>query len=97
MSKFRVDDAFALGGRRLFVLAGSIVEGNILTGMIVSVPLNCSLSISEQIHSIEFARRIDGREDVCLCIAYEDADELAVWNGLDIRNETLEVLPFEHG
>jgi hypothetical protein len=93
MSKFRVNDTFTLERRRLFVLAGSIVEGQIQAGMMVNVLLNSSLSISGQIHSIEFARRADGREDVCLCIACEGSDELDVWNGLNIQNETLDVVP----
>ena len=92
MSKFQVDNTFALESRRLFVLAGSIVEGQIRAGMIVKVPLNSSLSISGQIHSIEFARRTDGREDVCLCITYEGPDEVDVWKRLNLRNETLDVL-----
>src|SRR5262249_8957013 len=92
MSKFRVNNTFALESRRLFVLAGSIVEGQIRAGMIVKVPLNSSLSISGQIHSVEFARRTDGREDVCLCITYEDPDEVDVWKSLNLRNETLDVV-----
>jgi hypothetical protein len=94
MCKFWVNHTFALEPRRLFVLAGSIVEGQVRPGMIVNVPLNSSLLISGQIHSVEFARRSDGREDVCLCITYEDPDELAVWNDLNIQNETLDVVPF---
>jgi len=94
MSKFRVNDTFALESRRLFVLAGSIVEGQIRAGMIVNVPLNSSLLISGQIHSIEFVRRTGGREDVCLCITYEDSDELGVWKALNLQNETLDVVPF---
>ena len=93
MSKLRVNDTFALESRRLFVLAGSIVEGQLRAGMIVNVPLNSSLVVSGQIHSVEFARRADGREDVCLCISYEDSDELGVWNALNVRNETLDVVP----
>ena len=94
MSKFRVNDTFALESRRLFVLAGSIVEGQIRAGMIVNVPLNSSLLISGQIHSVEFARRTDEREDVCLCIAYEGSDELGVWNALNVQNEMLDVVAF---
>jgi hypothetical protein len=94
MCKFRVNDTFALEPRRLFVLAGSIIEGQIRAGMFVKVPLNSSLLISGQIHSVEVARRTDGREDVCLCITYEDPDELAAWNDLNIQNETLDVVPF---
>ena len=93
MSKFRVNYAFALERRRLFVLAGATAEGQIQAGMIVSVPLNSSLSISGLIHSIEYARTSSGREDVCLCIAYENSGELDIWNSLNLRNETLDVLP----
>jgi hypothetical protein len=89
MSKFRVNDTFALESRWLFVLAGSIVEGQIRAGTIVNVPLNSSLVVSGQIHSVEFARRADGREDVCFCISYE----LGVWNTLNVQNETLDVVP----
>ena len=39
------------------------------------------LSIAGQIQTIEFARRTDGREDVCVCIGYESSDELKVWKG----------------
>jgi hypothetical protein len=91
MSKFRVNDTFAVERRRLFVLAGSIAEGQIRAGMIVNVALNSS--ISRQIQSIEFARRAGGREDVCLCIAYESSDELKVWKALNIQNETLDIVP----
>jgi hypothetical protein len=93
MPKFRVNYTFALEARRLFVLAGSIVEGQIRAGMIVNAPLNSLLVISGQIDSVEFARRAGGREDICLCITYENSDELAVWNALDIKNETLDVAP----
>jgi hypothetical protein len=56
MSKFRVNDTFALESRRLFVLVGSTAEGQIRAGMIVNVPLNSLLSVARQIQSIEFAR-----------------------------------------
>ena len=92
MSRFRVDHSFAIESRRLFVLAGTIAEGQIQAGMIVSVSLNSSISVSGPIHSIEYARRADG-EDVCLCIACEDSGELELWNSLNLKNETLEVVP----
>ncbi|MGJ4950755.1 hypothetical protein [Bradyrhizobium sp. HKCCYLS20291] len=91
MSKFWVNDSFAIESRRLFVLAGAITEGPLQTGMTVSVPLNSSISVSAPIHSIEYLRRDGGREDVCLCIACEDPDELELWQGLNIKNETVEI------
>jgi hypothetical protein len=84
MSRFRVNDTFVLERRWLFVLTDSIIEGQIQAGMIVNMPLNSSLPIAGQIQSIEFARRTDGREDVCVCIAYESSDELKVWKSLNI-------------
>ncbi|XUM20306.1 hypothetical protein ACRAVF_22380 [Bradyrhizobium oligotrophicum S58] len=92
MSSFRVDHSFAIESRRLFVLAGAIAEGQIQAGMIVSVPLNSSTSVSGPIHSIEYARSADG-EDVCLCIACEGSDELELWNALNLKNEIVEVVP----
>ncbi|WP_316171321.1 hypothetical protein [Bradyrhizobium sp. SZCCHNRI1058] len=96
MFSFRVNETFALESRRLFVLAGEMAGGQIQAGMIVSVPLNSSLSISAPIHSIEFARRTGGRDDVCLCIAYEDSDEPEIWKGLDLKNEIVKGVPTAH-
>lgn len=93
MSKFQVHDTFTLECRRLVVLAGLILEGEIRAGMIVNVPLNSFAFVSGQIHSVEFARRANEREYVCLCISYEDSDELELWEALNIKNETLDVVP----
>lgn len=61
--------------------------------MIVNVPLNSSAFVSGQIHSVEFARRAEEREYDCLCISYEVSDELELWEALNIKNETLDVVP----
>lgn len=93
MSKFQVHHTFTLECQRLFVLAGLILDGEVRAGMIVNVPLNSSAFVSGQIHNVEFARSADEREDVCLCISYEDSDELELWEALNIKNETLDVVP----
>jgi len=73
----------------MFVIAGSIVEGEIRSGMFVHIPFNSSVSTTARIHSIEFARH-QGGEDVCLCIKSEP--ELARFlRDLNICDETLEV------
>jgi hypothetical protein len=83
-----------LESRQLFVLAGAVVEGDIKAGMTVVVPLNSAISISERIHSVEFARRADGGDDdVCLCIAYDDREAAQILEDLGIEDETLDVLP----
>jgi len=89
MPRFHVKDTFEIPDRKLFVMAGSIVEGEIQTGMFVRVPFNSSLVMTARIHSIEFAHR-QGGEDVCLCI--ESEPELAeILRGLDIGDETFEI------
>jgi hypothetical protein len=89
MPKFHVRDTFEIPDRKLFVMAGSIVEGKISAGMFVHVPCNLSLHLTTRIHCIEFARRKDG-EDVCLCI--ESQPEAAeILRGLNLGDETFEV------
>ena len=96
MPKFHVRDTFEIPDRRLFVLAGSIAEGEIRAGMFVHVPFNSALDMTACIHSIEFARRLDGVDDVCLCIEFES--ELGeVLQGLAIADETLEVTADDSG
>lgn len=90
MPKFHVKDSFEIPDWKLFVMAGSIVEGEIRTGMFVHIPFNSSLATTDRIHSIEFARR-QGGEDVCLCI--ESEPELAEFlHDLNIGGEIFEVI-----
>jgi len=91
MAKFRVKDTFTIEGRPLFVLIGSVVEGEIRAGMSVSLPLNSGLTLTGRIDSIEFARTSDGRDNTCLCIHFTDPAELEIWRQLEIRDETVDV------
>lgn len=89
MPKFHVRDTFEIPDRKLFVMAGSIVEGEIRRGMFVRVPLNSETGIRLLIDSIEFARRQDG-EDVCLCFGY-GPNFTEILRGMSFRDETFEV------
>ena len=91
MAKFHVKDAFVIEGRPHFVLAGSIVEGEIRPGMFVHVLFNSSTAMTARIDCIEFARRLGGYEDTCLCIRYTEPGELELWRSLDIGDKTFEV------
>lgn len=95
MPKFQIIDSFAIESRCLFVLAGSITEGNIKTGMLVRIPFNTALSMTAPIESIEFLRREGGREDTALCIKCQNADELEMWSGLNIGDEAVDVIEAE--
>jgi len=47
--------------------------------------------MTARIDCIEFARRLGGHEDICLCIRYTEPKELELWRGLDIGDEIFEV------
>ncbi len=70
MPKFYVRTSFELPEQELFVLAGSIVEGEVRTGMFVLVPFSSSVTTTFRIHRVEYALHKEG-EDVCLCIKLE--------------------------
>jgi hypothetical protein len=90
MPRFHVKDTFEVTtDRKLFVMAGTLVEGEIRPGMFARVPSNALLDMTARIHSIEFARR-HSDEDVCLCFEFEP-HALELWRGLNIRDETLEI------
>ena len=89
MPKFHVNRTFKLPDRQLFVMSGSVLEGEILPGMFVHIPCNSSLDITARIQSIETALR-QGAEDVCLCIQSDD-DEADFLSGFNIRDEVIEV------
>lgn len=89
MPRFYVRSTFEIPDRKLFVLAGTIVEGEIRRGMFVRVPLNSQTGVRLLIDSIEFARRQDG-EDVCLCI-WSGSNFADVLRGMDMSDETVDV------
>ena len=91
MPRFHVTNTFTVEGRPHFIMAGSIVEGEIRPGMFVRVPFNPSTAMTARIDCIEFARRLGGREDTCLCIRYTKRDELEIWRSMNIGDETFEV------
>ena len=91
MAKFHVTYTFEISDSKpRFVLAGSIIEGEIRSGMLVHVSGNSAFATTAPIHAIEFARRIGGYEDVCLVLQLEP-ELLDIWRGLNIKDETLEI------
>lgn len=83
-ARFRVHDTFTLQSRRMFVIAGDIVEGTVRVGMQVEVPLNDSLSVTAPVAAVEFVDGPGPQSRVGLGIRYEDDDELEMLRGLNI-------------
>jgi hypothetical protein len=91
MPRFHVRDTFALQDKTCFVLAGFICEGEVLTGMSVSIPFNSHVKLTAKIDRVEFVNRPDG-DVVCLCLACSVPDEVTLWEALNIKNRTIEII-----
>ena len=96
MARFYINQSFKLnlGDKQSYVLAGQVLEGSVRAGMVVRIPFNSSFSMSAPFDRIEFARRGDGVEDVCLCFDCDD-DNLDLWEGLNLSEEEVDVLELE--
>ena len=90
MPRFFVRDTFAINDKATFVIAGSVVEGEVAAGMSVTVPFNTSIKMSAKIDRIEVIRRPDG-EVVSLCIDCSRPDEATLWEALNLKNRTIEI------
>lgn len=92
-ARFRVADAFSIESRRLFVLAGEIVDGVVRPGMSVLIDFNDVVQMHAPIVGVEEIRASDPRKSVGLTIDYEDDLGLALWRGLNIGGgEVIEVV-----
>jgi hypothetical protein len=89
-AKFKVSRSFALPDRRTFVLAGSVVEGEVRAGMFVHIPLNSELTVVVPIDAVEYASRAKS-EEVRLCLNYADPEDLEIWKGLNLGGQVLQV------
>lgn len=92
MPRFHVRDTFALNDKTTFVMAGFIIEGEIIAGMAVEIPFNGSVKMSSAINRIEYIHRPDGNV-VCLFIDCSVPDEVTLWEALKVKDQTLEVVP----
>jgi len=90
MPRFHVRDTFAIQDKSTFVLAGFVVEGEVVAGMAVSIPFNANVKLTAKIDRVEFVRRPDG-DVVCLCLDCAKPDEVTLWDALNIRNRMIDV------
>lgn len=92
MSRFQIKDTFALRDKATFVLAGFILEGVVTAGMTAHIPFSATVVLTAGIDRIEYIRRPDG-DVTCLCIKCAVADEVTLWEALNIKNRTIEITP----
>jgi hypothetical protein len=91
MAKFHVRDTFAIEDKRLFVLAGFVLEGEIAARMLVSIPFNSTVMMTAEIDHLQTLRRPDG-DVTCLCILCPDPAEVTLWQALKIKNRLVDVV-----
>ena len=91
MSRFHVRDTFAISDKAFFVLAGFAIEGEVAPGMLVRLPFNAKLSVTEEIDHIQRVERPDG-DVVCLCVRCHTPDESTLWEALKLQDTTVEVI-----
>jgi hypothetical protein len=94
MAKFYIRATLESPTRRLFVLAGSITEGEIKPGMLVHVPINSQLSVAAHIAAMESTPH-EGGEDVCLLLS--DGPEVEALRRVNIADELCEVTTSDEG
>ncbi len=87
MAEFLVADVFVIKSRSWFVLAGDVLSGRIASGMQIGLPSYGDLEIK----SIEFARKSNRREYVCVCIEREDAEEMQTKIGTGLNRKTVHI------
>jgi len=89
VAQFHVKDTFEIDNERLFVIAGSVEDGEIVPGMYVHTPLQIG-RLTARIHSVEFALRKGGFEDVCVCFEF-GPETLKVCRNLHVADSMLEI------
>ena len=91
MSRFHVRDAFAIHDKNVFVMAGFVIEGDIAADMLVRFPFKENVMMTAEIDQIQYLRRPDG-DVVCLCIRCAKPEEVALWEALKIKDQTIDLI-----
>jgi hypothetical protein len=91
MARFHVRETFAPKDQPFFVLAGFAIEGQVDAGMLVRLPFNGQVAVTEEIDHIQRLARPDG-EVLCLCLRCHTPDEAQLWVALPLKDTTVEVI-----
>jgi hypothetical protein len=91
MPRFHVRDSFAINDKSTFVLAGFVIEGEIVAGMSMRLPFKENVMMTAKIDHIQHLQRPDGNV-VCLCIRCASPEEVTLWEALKIKDRTVEII-----
>ncbi|KRA20802.1 hypothetical protein ASD69_05720 [Lysobacter sp. Root604] len=88
---FKVQYAFPLTSRLLFVFAGEIIQGAVGPGMSIHISLDEDATMDVPVQGVDVLRR-DGDELVALTVAIEDQSDADFLQQFDVVGESLTVL-----
>jgi hypothetical protein len=91
-SQFKAAGTFHLRSRRMFVIYGDILSGDVRSGMYLALPMNPGFAVTGRIASVEFVDVVpQQRAYVGLVMDYDDPQELGFWEAMNISDEVLEI------
>ena len=88
-ARFLVEDCFEIASRAVFVVHGRILDGSVRRGQRVREPA----ALDVPVDAVEFVllSASEGRENPALTFRYSNAAQLARWQALGLRDQTLEL------
>jgi hypothetical protein len=87
----KVVGTFEIKSRNLFVVFGTLTEGELRPGMTVAAPLGGNLSVTGTIESVEFVDFVAYRESYpAITLHYDDPAEFEVWRSVIEEGVVLE-------
>jgi hypothetical protein len=93
LARFKVEQAFAIKSRDLFVVAGDVIEGEVRAGMAMTLPTGAGQTLHVPIHSVEMGRRAGGGIDfVGLTTLARGPGDLELFARLDIVGQVIDVI-----
>lgn len=84
MAKVKVIESASSSDDRAFRIRCTVTEGEVLPGMVLSVPLNSSISVRARVDAAVFEA-----DQVVLTVRYQDQHESILWGGLNIGDGDL--------
>jgi hypothetical protein len=80
-----------MNDKKLFVMAGFVIEGEITGGMLVRLPFQPNVMMTAAIDHIQTLHRPDG-DVTCLCIKCQDSKDALLWEALKLKDRTVDII-----
>jgi hypothetical protein len=89
--EFKAAGTFHLRSRRIVVIYGDILSGDVRSGMYLALPMNPGFAFTGRIASVEFVDVVPQQRAYVGLVMDYDPQELGFWETMNISDEVLEV------